>query len=254
MPTERDAEIPTEMVERLRHAQRVVVLTGAGTSAESGVPTFRDALTGLWAKYDPQELATPQAFLRNPKLVWDWYAWRRNLVTAVEPNAGHYALAAMERHVPHFTLITQNVDGLHQRAGSENVIELHGNLSRVKCYDEERLIDTWDETGDLSPRCPQCGGYLRPDVVWFGEMLPAIALQRAVQASRSADLFLLVGTSAVVHPAASLPLEAVDNLAYLIEINPNDTPLSEWMTVSLRGPSGVVLPDLIAKTWPEFAK
>lgn len=245
----RPIEIPEDVIRKLRDAQHVVVLTGAGTSAESGVPTFRDALTGLWAKYDPQELATPQAFRRNPRLVWEWYAWRRNLVSAVKPNPGHYALAAIEKRVPDFTLITQNVDGLHQRAGSENIIELHGNLSRVKCFDEGRIIEQWDETEKLPPRCPHCGGLLRPDVVWFGEMLPVSALQRAIQVSRAADLFLTIGTSALVQPAASLPLEAVENGGILIEININETPLSAWMSYTLIGPSGIMLPALVAATW-----
>ena len=243
-------EIPEGVIRQLSIAQHVVVLTGAGTSTESGVPTFRDALTGLWAKYDPQELATPQAFRRNPRLVWEWYAWRRNLVSTVKPNPGHYALTAIEEHVPDFTLITQNVDGLHQRAGSENIIELHGNLFRVKCFDEGRIIEQWDETEELPPRCPFCGGLLRPDVVWFGEMLPVSALQRAIQVSRAADIFLTIGTSALVQPAASLPLDAVENGAMLIEININETPLSAWMSHTLIGPSGIVLPALVAATWP----
>lgn len=245
----RPIEIPEDVIRKLRDAQHVAVLTGAGTSAESGVPTFRDALTGLWAKYDPQELATPQAFRRNPRLVWEWYAWRRNLVSTVEPNPGHFALAAIEKRVPDFTLITQNVDGLHQRAGSENIIELHGNLSRVKCFDEGRIIEQWDETEELPPRCPHCGGLLRPDVVWFGEMLPVFALQRAIQVSRAADLFLTIGTSALVQPAASLPLEAVENGGILIEININETPLSAWMSYTLIGPSGIILSALVAATW-----
>lgn len=245
----RPIEIPEDVIRKLRDAQHVAVLTGAGTSAESGVPTFRDALTGLWAKYDPQELATPQAFRRNPRLVWEWYAWRRNLVSTVEPNPGHFALAAIEKRVPDFTLITQNVDGLHQRAGSENIIELHGNLSRVKCFDEGRIIEQWDETEELPPRCPHCGGLLRPDVVWFGEMLPVFALQRAIQVSRAADLFLTIGTSALVQPAASLPLEAVENGGILIEININETPLSPWMSYTLIGPSGIILSALVAATW-----
>lgn len=245
--------IPTEVARALREARQVVALTGAGISAESGVPTFRDAQTGLWAKYDPQELATPQSFRRNPKLVWDWYAWRRELVAAAEPNPGHFALAEIERRVPQFTLITQNVDSLHQKAGNIAVIELHGNISRIKCYEEDRIVDHWQEPDeDDHPRCPHCGGMLRPDVVWFGEMLPAAALRQAINASRSADFFLTIGTSGIVQPAASLPFEAIENRAITVEINPSETPLSAWMHHALRGPSGVILPALIAAAWPEF--
>lgn len=242
--------IPMKLVERLRAAGHVVVLTGAGISAESGVPTFRDAMTGLWARYDPQELATPQAFARQPKLVWDWYAWRRELVGGVAPNPGHFALAELERRIPRLTVITQNVDGLHQRAGSRSVIELHGNIARVKCSRDGRIVDSWDDNGERPPRCPDCRSYLRPDVVWFGEALPVDALARAVQAARSADVFLTVGTSGVVQPAASLPLDALEAGAFTTEINPEETPLSPWMDCALRGPSGVLLPALMAAAWP----
>lgn len=242
--------IPPALAAALRDASHIVVLTGAGISAESGVPTFRDALTGLWASYDPQELATPQAFRRQPQLVWDWYAWRRELVAGVAPNPGHLALAEMERRAPHFTLITQNVDSLHQRAGSRAVIELHGNLSRVKCSREERVVESWPPADERPPRCPDCGAYLRPDVVWFGEMLPADALDRAFAAARAADVFLTIGTSGLVQPAASLPLVATDAGAVGVEINPDDTPLSGTMNYRLRGPSGAILPALVAAAWP----
>lgn len=246
-----DQPIPAELIEGLREAKRVVVLTGAGISAESGVPTFRDAQTGLWAKYDPQELATPQAFRRNPRLVWEWYAWRRGLIASVNPNAGHTALARIEKRVPNFTLITQNVDSLHQKAGSENIIELHGNIARYKCFDEDRILDSWPETDSIPPLCPYCGGLVRPDVVWFGEMLPNWALQSAIVASRSSDLFLAVGTSGIVYPAASLPIEALENGAMVVEINPNETPLSSWMTINIRGPAGIILPAIYTAAWPD---
>jgi len=168
--------IPDSLISAVRTARHIAVLTGAGISAESGVPTFREAQTGLWAQYDPLELATPEAFRRNPKLVWQWYEWRRGLVSKAQPNPGHLALAQLELKVERFTLITQNVDGLHQRAGSRNVVELHGNINRTKCFDEEVVIESWAETGDAPPRCPRCGGLLRPDVVWFGEALPRQAL------------------------------------------------------------------------------
>ena len=244
------APIPDALVQRLRRAAHVVVLTGAGISAESGVPTFRQAQTGLWAQYDPQALATPQAFRRQPQLVWDWYAWRRELVAGVVPNPGHIALAELERRAPRFTLITQNVDSLHQRAGSRAIIELHGNLARIKCSREDRVVETWPATDDRPPRCPTCGAYLRPDVVWFGEALPADALDAAFDAARTADVFLTIGTSGIVQPAASLPLLAASSGATTVEINPDDTPLSARMTYTLRGPSGVILPALVAAAWP----
>lgn len=243
-------EFPVELIRSLREAQRVVVLTGAGISAESGVPTFRDAQTGLWAKYDPQELATPEAFHRNPRLVWEWYEWRRDLIAGVKPNSGHDALAALENLVPSFTLITQNIDSLHQKAGSKNVIELHGNLSRYKCSVENRIVDNWATTNEIPPSCPHCGSLLRPDVVWFGESLPVNALNTAMQASQSADFFMTIGTSGIVQPAASLPIEAVLHGATVIEINPNVTPISGWMTFILRGPSGSILPALVETAWP----
>ena len=233
----------------LRGAERVAALTGAGVSAESGVPTFRDALTGLWARYRPEDLATPEAFRRDPKLVWEWYAWRRELVSRASPNPGHLALAEMERRVPAFTLITQNVDGLHHRAGSRNVIELHGNIARVKCSDEGLAVESWAETGEIPPRCPRCGGYLRPDVVWFGEMLSPDALRAAEQAARSCQVFLSIGTSGLVYPAAGLPLLAAQSGAIVVEVNPGATPLTEHADYVLNGPAGRMLPLLVDATW-----
>jgi NAD-dependent deacetylase len=238
-------EIPSAVIDILRGARRLTVLTGAGISAESGVPTFRDALTGLWSNFKPEELATPEAFLRNPKVVWEWYAWRRELLTKVEPNPGHFALVELERRVGAFTLITQNVDGLHQRAGSRNVIELHGNISRTKCFDEDRVVEHWEDTGEVPPRCPNCGGWLRPDVVWFNETLPEDAIEKSLAASRACDVFFSIGTSGQVYPAASLPLEARDAGATVVEINPDETPLSRQVDHVLRGPSGMILPALL---------
>lgn len=239
--------IPSELIEELYAARRVVVLTGAGISAESGVPTFREAQTGLWARYDPAELATPQAFRRNPKLVWEWYTWRRELVAKAKPNPGHLALAELEQRLPEFTLITQNVDGLHRRAGSKNVLELHGNLNRTKCFDEGEIIESWPPTTELPPRCPQCGGYLRPDVVWFGEMLPPEALRAAFEAAQQCDLFFSIGTSAIVEPAASLPHEALRRGVTVVEINPDETPLTPYVTFALPGPAGQILPEVLSQ-------
>ena len=243
-------EFPEELILKLRLARRITVLTGAGISAESGMPTFRDAQTGLWARYRPEELATPQAFRRDPRLVWEWYAWRRGLVTQVEPNPGHLALAEMEQHVPSFILITQNVDGLHRRAGSQNIVELHGNIHRVKCLVEGMPVEEWQENGEIPPRCPHCGELLRPDVVWFGENLPASALQTALQAAQACDIFFSIGTSGVVEPATSLPFLAVKNGATVVEINPNPTPLTRTATFSFQGQAGQVLPALVKRAWP----
>src|SRR5262245_9911969 len=262
------------VLQRLRHARRIAVLSGAGISGESGIPTFRDAQTGLWSRFRPEELATPDAFRRNPQLVWDWYEWRRGLVARAEPNAGHRALAQMEALVPALTLITQNVDGLHQRAGSRTVIELHGNIWRNKCFAEGLVVETEplpaaqpatragppsadaEEPGSATPRadpprCLRCGAYLRPDVVWFGETLPAEALADAETAARECDVFFSIGTSAVVFPAAQLPVSALQSGAAVIEINKDATPLTAVATFSLRGEAGTVLPRLISAAWGE---
>ena len=238
------AGIPEDLVAALQNAQSVVVLTGSGISAESGVPTFREAQTGLWARYDPMELATPEAFARDPRLVWEWYAWRRELVERAVPNPGHEALAKLERHVPEFVLVTQNVDGLHRRAGSQRVIELHGNIVRSKCSREGVAVEPRKEDPELPPTCPRCDYPLRPNVVWFGEMLPAGALEEAFEAARNCDLFFSIGTSSLVQPAASLPFEALRRGVSVVEINPGETPLSRHAEYALRGRAGEVLPAL----------
>src|SRR5262245_33649627 len=236
---------------RLNRARFVAVLTGAGISAESGVPTFRDALTGLWAKFDPQELATPGAFARDPKRVWDWYAERRAQVASVAPNAAHHALVEIERRVPRFLLATQNVDGLHARAGSRSLVELHGNIARVRCSACARVEPRWDEPLDaLPPRCTYCGAFLRPDVVWFEELLPERAIAAAEDAARECDVLLVVGTSAEVYPAAALPDTARAAGACVIEINPDTTPLTPLADFALRGRAGSVLPALARAAWP----
>jgi NAD-dependent deacetylase len=238
-------DLPPGLIEALRSDRRTVALTGSGVSAESGVPTFREAQTGLWARFDPQELATPEAFERDPKLVWDWYEWRRELVAEASPNPAHAAIAGMERLFSDFTLITQNVDGLHERAGSREVIELHGNILRTKCSVEGIIVEEY-EKGETPPHCPSCGAPLRPDVVWFGEMLPYGALDTATEAAREADVFLSVGTSSLVYPAAALPFEALENGAALVEINPGETPLTPHADYVLRDPAGEALPRLVA--------
>ena len=236
-----------ELLQRLATAKRVTVLTGAGVSAESGVPTFRDAQTGLWAQYSPEELATPRAFRRNPRLVWEWYEWRRKLVADAKANPAHLALAEMEKRFPQFQLVTQNVDGLHQRAGSRKVIELHGNIMRTKCFEEGRVVPSWPKTDDVPPKCPDCGGLLRPDVVWFEEPLPDVEMDAATRASTRCDVFLSIGTSTVVYPAASLPFQALRSGATVVEINPEPTPFTEKAHFVLTGAAGVILPELLAK-------
>lgn len=223
--------------ERLRSAKTVSVLTGAGISAESAVPTFRGA-GGLWKNFRPEDLATADAFTKDPKLVWEWYDWRRGLIAEAQPNPGHYALAP-------YTIITQNVDGLHQRAGSQNVLELHGSIWTLRCmvcdfsaYDKRVPLPA------LPPRC-ECGALLRPGVVWFGEGLPSEVWDNAVRAVRTSEILLVVGTSAVVYPAASLAPLAKRAGAIVIEINPDETPLSAAVDHSIRGFAGEVLPQLL---------
>ncbi len=244
--TAQDREIPSQLIEILRSSQRVAVLTGAGISAESGIPTFRQAQSGLWAQYDPAELATHHAFERNPRLVWEWYTWRRNLISKATPNPGHRALVELETLFPEFTLITQNVDGFHRLAGSMNVIELHGNIFRTKCSREGGIVPEWPETTEIPPHCPHCNGLLRPDVVWFGESLPAEALNTAYQAMNSCQVLFSIGTSSLIEPAASLPYVALNNDVTVVEINPLNTPLTPIVNFSLPHAAGEILPRLVS--------
>jgi len=239
-----DPVIPEDLTTALAASAHTVILTGSGTSAESGVPTFRDAQTGLWAQYRPEDLATPAAFQRNPAFVWDWYAWRRGIVAEVQPNPGHHAIASLQRRLPRVTLITQNVDGLHQRAGSTNVIEFHGNIMRSKCSVEHCVVDvTADDRSP--PQCPDCGAPVRPDVVWFGEAIPTAALEAALTAVADCDLIMSVGTSSQVQPAASLAERGRAHGAILVEVNPESTPVTALADFALAGPSGRILPALV---------
>jgi NAD-dependent deacetylase len=241
---------PSELVTFLRSAKRLAALTGAGVSQESGLRTFRDPMDGLWAQYRPEDLATPEAFERTPDLVWEFYAARRLKAGEVQPNPGHFALAQMERHVPYFTLITQNVDGLHRSAGSENVVELHGNITRVKCSRGCGVAQDWEDAppGKV-PTCPDCGAKLRPDIVWFGEMLPGDELAAAVQAARACQVFLSIGTSGLVQPAATLPLLAKQTGAVIVEVNAEETPLTPAVDYFFQGKSGEILPKLVRAVW-----
>jgi len=233
-----------ELAEKLPLDARITVLTGAGVSAASGVPTFRGA-GGLWRNHSVQDLATPEAFRRDPKLVWEWYNWRREVVSKCQPNAAHLVLAAWNTRYPQFQLITQNVDGLHERAGAREVLRFHGSIWQVLCWNRcpKSPARWWDDTVPLlqiPPSCPYCGGLLRPGVVWFGEAIDPDIMARSVGATEC-DVFLSVGTSAVVYPAAGLTYEAKRNGAFTVEINPEATPASELVNLSIQGPAEEIL-------------
>jgi len=243
-----------ELVERaadwIASSSKPAVFTGAGVSRESGIPTFREAGTGLWEQYDPRQLATVEGFLRDPKLVWEWYAFRRKKVAETAPNPGHHAISELGNLLPGLVVITQNIDGLHQRAGSRRVIELHGNISRVKCFRGDELYQNWsdeDYQGEIPPRCKACGNYLRPDVVWFGESLPEEALMAAFELAGNCDLMLVVGTSGNVQPAASLPAVARRGGARIVEVNPVPSGITVGSDILLAAKSGEILPDVVAK-------
>ncbi|HXF47441.1 MAG TPA: NAD-dependent deacylase [Burkholderiaceae bacterium] len=232
----------------LAAAGSCVVLTGAGMSAESGVPTFRDALTGLWSRFDPERLASREGFAADPRLVWRWYAQRRQGVLQAQPNAGHLALVDMAARFDRFAIVTQNVDGLHARAGSRDVLELHGNILRTKCFGEcgVRIDDPRALPPGEPPACPRCSQWLRPDVVWFGELLDPGVLARAERLAASCDVMLVVGTSGVVYPAAGLPSRARAAGARLIVVNPNPSELDDLADVLLRETAARALPALAA--------
>lgn len=236
-----------ELTARLKRARHVLVLTGAGISAESGIATFRDAQTGLWSRFRPEDLATPEAFRRDPALVWRWYAWRREQVAQAQPNAAHFALAELARRVP-TTLVTQNVDDLHQRAGSVDVITLHGSIARTICSVTKRDIDAdWlaAHPGEPPGSPHHADGLARPGVVWFGENLPADALDRAGAAARACDVVLAIGTSALVYPAAGLPEIARRHGAWFAEINPQPTPLTRTADLAIAQAAGSCVPALL---------
>lgn len=249
----KSGELPITVAARLLgKARLVVVTTGAGMSRECGIPTFRDARVGLWARYDPEELATEAGFRRHPARVFGWYAWRRRLVRAAVPHAGYAALVALETLVPEVAIVTQNVDGLHRRAGSRRVLELHGSLDRFSCVDArhpfpaERAPEPEADGACEPPRCPRCASPVRPDVVWFGEMLPEWETAEAWELAASCQAMLVVGTSGLVQPAAQLPFIARDAGATVIEVNPVPTEVSAAAHVVCRGPAGTVLPALVA--------
>jgi NAD-dependent deacetylase len=228
----------------LKKASKLTVLTGAGISAESGVPTFRGS-AGLWKQFRPEDLATPEAFARDPDLVWEWYDWRRGLLAKAQPNAGHRALAEIEQRIPQFTLITQNVDGLHQYAGSESVLEIHGSIWKLRCTKCNREWLDRSVPLKLPPHC-ECGSLARPGVVWFGESLPVAIWAAAEHAITACDVLIVVGTSAVVYPAAGLIGLAKSSGATVIEVNVEATPVSGLVDCTVTGPAGQILPELLA--------
>jgi NAD-dependent deacetylase len=242
------SENPIRQVsERLQLASQVTVLTGAGISAASGVPTFRGE-EGLWRSYSPQQLATPEAFQKDPRLVWEWYNWRRELISKCQPNAAHHVIARWSKHYPGFALITQNVDGLHERAGTEHVIRFHGSIWEVQCWNScdaspERWVDNTVPFPQIPPACPYCGGFLRPGVVWFGEGIDTDVLDLTAQALHC-EVFMTIGTSAQVYPAAALAGQAHANGAFTVEINLEATPASDHVDLSIQGPAEAILSEI----------
>ena len=237
-------EFSKNLIEKFQQSQRIVVITGAGISAESGIPTFRGE-DGLWRKHRVEELATPYAFQTNPKLVWEWYDWRRGIIANANPSPGHTAIAEMEQIIPHFSLITQNVDGLHRRAGTTKIIEIHGNLWQLRCVREGTLKEDYRvPLPEIPPKC-ECGALLRPHVVWFGESLDNEDMSRSYRLLQDCSLLVVVGTSAVVQPVASFPLTAKRQGAFVVEVNTNPTPLSSMADESIIGKAGEVLPALL---------
>jgi len=245
--------LPPELIVALQQAKHVVVFTGAGVSAESGIPTFRDSLTGLWARFNAEDLATPAAFRKDKDLVWGWYEWRRMKVLQAQPNPAHIAIASLARYVPKLSVVTQNVDDLHERAGSVDVLHLHGSLHHPYCQTCGQPFTFGSEIPDepeggrrLSPpACSKCGGHVRPGVVWFGEEMPVQELHRAFAHAKNCDLLFTIGTSGLVHPAAQIPLEALQALAKVVQINPSKTSLDDSCTWSLKGAAGDILPGLV---------
>lgn len=235
-----------EAVQILKKAEKVVILTGAGISKESGLDTFRDSENdGIWSRYNPMELATPEAFDKDPQLVWDWYDWRRNKAFEAEPNAGHLTLVEWEKQFQDFLLVTQNVDGLHQRAGSQRMLCLHGNLLEVRCLRTDQVMDRSNTFDNVPPYCA-CGSMLRPNIVWFGEALPVGVMEQAIDLASCADVLVVIGTSLVVYPAANMVPYALDAKIPVIEINPQRSNFSD-ATIFLEGESGKILPALQEK-------
>ena len=251
-------DIPQDLIISLKKAKHVVVFTGAGVSAESGIPTFRDRFTGLWERFDVKDLTTPNAFRTDKELVWGWYEWMRMKVLRAVPNPAHLAIAELGTHVPQLTVITQNVDDLHERAGSTGVLHLHGSLNAPRCFACGRPHDFLPAIPDepeggrrlRPPKCMHCGGFVRPGVVWFGEVLPAKGLQHAFAAAKDCDVLFTIGTSGLVQPAAQIPLHAKQAGACVVQINPTLTELDSECDWPLRGPAGEIMPRLLQAAFP----
>jgi len=237
--------LPDAVLHRLKTARRVVALTGGGMAAASRVPSFREAHSGEWASYDVSELATPQAFQRNPRLVWEWYDYRRRTAETAEPSQAHYALVDLEQHYPTFTLITQTIDGLHWRAGSRDLVELNGCLRRGRCYEAGHIISAWEDVGEVPPRCPHCGSVLRPDVVLFGEGLPEWELRRARAAVERCEVFMCVGAVGAIEPVASFPFVAKRVGALVLAIDTGDSIYTLMSDYVLSTPLGEAMPELV---------
>jgi NAD-dependent deacetylase len=229
----------------LAGARRIVVTTGAGVSQESGIPTFRDAPSALWENYDPMELATRDGFQNNPALVWRWYCERRRMIAEARPHPGHHAIAEMEEMFDEFLLVTQNIDNLHREAGSQRIVELHGNIFRFKCFDRDHPVERLPEGDEEPPRCA-CGSMIRPDVVWFGEVPDLDGINEVLAAIAMCDVVIVVGTSGLVYPAAGFPETAKAAGATVVEVNPEETPITAIAEVSVAARAGVALPPLVA--------
>lgn len=244
--------VPDAVLCRLKTAQRVVALSGRGMAAESRVPSFDEAHQGIWAQYDVSELATQQAFLRNPRLVWEWYDYRRQVAEAAQPSIAHYALVDLEQHYPNFTLITQTIDGLHWRAGSRDLIEINGCLRRSRCYEAGHIVSAWEDVGEIPPRCPHCGSILRPDVVLFGEGLPEWELRKAQRAVEKCDVFLCVGSTSAIEPIASFPFVAKRVGALVLAIAPGESIYTLMADYVIPATPGEVLPELVQMVMGEL--
>lgn len=239
--------LPDNIERRLRDAKRIVALTGGGMAAESGVPAFAAAHVGSWARYDVSELATPQAFVRNPRLVWEWYDYRRKLAEQTLPSPAHYALVHLEQHYPEFTLVTQTIDGLHWRAGSRDLIELNGSLRRSRCFEAGHVALSWEDDGEIPPHCVHCGSLLRPDVVMFGEGLPQSELRRARAAVEQCDVFICVGSVGAIEPIASFPFIARRAGAYVLTIAPDESIYTLMADHVIAATPGMILPHLVTR-------
>jgi NAD-dependent deacetylase len=244
--------ISENLITCLKQAKHLTILTGAGISAESGIPTFRDALTGLWGNYSAEKMASEKGFSNDPALVWGWYEWRRHKALQAKPNAGHETIAKLATKLQKVTLITQNVDDLHERAGSQNALHLHGNIHTARCLEcdhpynhpESSAMVEFPESRIDPPECEKCGYWIRPNVVWFGEALPVGVLREAEKAVEDCDLMLIIGTSGMVYPAANLPMIAIKRKIITIQINPTNTDFDSIVTFDLKGKAGLVLPEL----------